>query len=78
MSFMQRPPVFLVWNPKTGHAKYRHKTIESAEAEAQRLANLHPFEKFHVLVSLGRCTADRKIKRAAVKALRAEKITQKD
>lgn len=60
MPFTQRPPFFLVQNPATGYARHRHKTIESAEAEAQRLANLHPGKKFHVLVALGRCTADKK------------------
>ena len=56
MPFKQRPPFFLVWNSATGYTKHRHGTVEAAEAEAQRLANLHPRTKFHVLVALGRCT----------------------
>lgn len=55
MAFKQRPPFFLVWNPSTGYTKKRHKTVESAETEAQRLADLNPKTKFHVLLSLGRC-----------------------
>lgn len=58
MPFTQRPPFFLVWNPATGYCRRRHKTVEAAEAEAQRLANLNPQTKFHVLLSLGRCTAN--------------------
>lgn len=54
MSFKQRPPFFLVWNSNTMHSKFRHKTVESAEKEANRLAEQHPGEKFHVLLSLGR------------------------
>lgn len=53
--FKSRPPVFLVWNPHTSEVKYRHKTVESAEQEANRLARENPGTKFHVLVSLGRC-----------------------
>lgn len=58
MPFTQRPPFFLVWNPSTGYTKARHKTPKEAETEAQRLADLSPGTKFHVLMSLGRCTAD--------------------
>ena len=57
MPFTQRPPFFLVWNPSTGYTKHRHKTPELAEKEAQRLADEFPGKKFHVLLSLGRCTA---------------------
>ncbi len=58
MPFKQRKPFFLVWSPHHCYTKYRHKTVESAEKEAQRLADLFPDRKFHVLLSLGRCTAD--------------------
>lgn len=58
MPFTQRPPFFLVWNPKTGYTRRRHKTVDDAEKEAQRLANKRPDAKFHVLMSLGRCTSD--------------------
>lgn len=58
MPFTQRPPFFLVWNAATGKCRKRHKTVDAAEKEAQRLADLNPGTKFHVLLSLGRCTAD--------------------
>jgi len=61
MPFKQRPPFFLVWNPGTGETFRRHRTVELAEAEAQRLANLHKRTKFHVLLSLGRCLNDKKV-----------------
>lgn len=59
MPFKQRPPFFLVWTPATGYCRKRHKTIEQAEQEAQRLADLNPRYKFHILLSIGRCTADK-------------------
>jgi len=59
MAFKQRKPFFLVWTPATGHTRYRHKTVEAAEKEAQRLANLNPQFKYHVLLALGRCSADK-------------------
>ena len=58
MPFTQRPPFFLVWTPTTGYTRKRHKTVELAEKEAQRLANLYPKNKYHVLLALGRCSAD--------------------
>lgn len=58
MPFKQRPPFFLVWSDSTGYTRKRHGKVEIAVAEAQRLANLYPKTKFHVLLSLGRCTAD--------------------
>jgi len=58
MPFKQRPPFFLVWNPVTGKTFKRHGDHNRAMAEAQRLANEHPGAKFHVLLSLGRCTRD--------------------
>ena len=53
--FKNRPPFFLVWNPSSGQTKHRHKTVEDAEKEANRLARENPGIKFHVLLSLGRC-----------------------
>lgn len=58
MPFKQRPPFFLVWNPSTGKTFHRHRDHNRAMAEAQRLANENPGSKFHVLLSLGRCTRD--------------------
>lgn len=58
MPFKNRPPFFLVWNNTTGYTKVRHRTPDSAQKEAQRMADIHPESKFHVLMSLGRCTAD--------------------
>lgn len=58
MPFKSRPHFFLVWTPATGYTRKRHKTVELAQAEAQRLANLNPKLKYHVLMALGRCSAD--------------------
>ena len=57
MAFKQRKPFFLVWTPATGYTRKRHKTVNSAETEAQRLADLNPKLKYHVLLALGSCTA---------------------
>lgn len=58
MPFKDRPPLYLVWNPSTGKTFYRHKTLDGAKTEAQKLSDEHG-GKFHVLMSLGRCTPDK-------------------
>ncbi len=58
MPFTERPAFYLVWCARTGFTRVRHKTRELAEIEAQRLADEHK-TKFHVLMSLGSCTADK-------------------
>ncbi len=65
MPFTERPVFYLVWCSTTGFTRCRHKSREDAEKEAQRLADEHG-RKFHVLMSLGRCTAD-KVKNKEVK-----------
>lgn len=62
--FTQRPPFFMVYNASTGHTRKRHKTVEAAEEEAKRMADLYPYAKFHVLVSLGRATGTTNERRA--------------
>ena len=54
-SFAQRKPFFLVWCASTGKTFFRHKNVESAEKEADRLSKLNLNVKFHVLMALGRC-----------------------
>lgn len=44
---------FLVWNPAARAPQYRHPTLESARAEAERLASANPREKFYVLAPIG-------------------------
>ncbi len=45
----EHPPFWLVWNPATGYARFRHPTQPQADAEAIRLANEHPGQDFYVL-----------------------------
>lgn len=60
MAFKQKKrPAFLVWNQDSGETHKVHWKIDFAEREAQRLANNNPGKKFHVLASLGYCTADK-------------------
>ena len=42
-------PFWLVWSPKGGLPSATHATIESATAEAERLAAKHPDRPFYVL-----------------------------
>jgi hypothetical protein len=53
----RKTPFYLVWTPATGYTRKRHKTAESAQAEAQRLADLNPNLKFHILLAFGYCKA---------------------
>jgi|GEM_PF-2909419 len=53
-----RKPFYLVWTPATGYTRKRHETPELAQKEAQRLADLNPKLKFHILLCLGGCRAD--------------------
>lgn len=62
MAFEQaKPPFFLVWNLVTGFTRKQHGTIESAEKEAQRLADLDPTGRFFVLVGLGLCRPEKAV-----------------
>jgi hypothetical protein len=45
--------VWLVWNPGHGAPNFKHYDSASAVREAERLARLHPGEKFYVMVSVG-------------------------
>ena len=49
--------LFFVWNsgPRGLIPRFRHPSIESAKAEAERLAALYPNTEFHVLQSIGFC-----------------------
>ncbi len=62
--FKQKKPFFLVWNSSSGYTFKRHTDIAKAEAEALRLAEKHPENKFHVLVSMGRAAATTEHKKA--------------
>ena len=62
MAFRQRKtPFYLVWTPATGYTRHRHKTPALAVSEAQRLAELNPTFKYHVLLALGDCTANKEV-----------------
>lgn len=61
--FQQKPPFFMVYNSSTGYARKRHNTPDEAQAEAERLAALFPYSKFHVIMSLGRATGTVKERR---------------
>lgn len=43
---------WFVWCHNGGGPTYKHQTLESACAEAERLARLNPGEEFHVLKSV--------------------------
>ena len=62
--FKQTEPFFMVYNSSTGYARKRHKTPNEAQQEAERLAGLYPYSKFHVIMSLGRATGTTNEKRA--------------
>lgn len=51
-------PFWLVWNPQGGSPTFKHPTFDSAKAEAERLAKLHPNQSFYVL---GTCGLARKV-----------------
>ena len=52
-------PFWLVWHVDGGAPCYRHPTRASAEAEAERLARLHPGKAFAVMESVcARLTGD--------------------
>ncbi len=46
-------PFWLVWNPVGGPPTYKHPSLESAKAEAERLARLYPGQSFFVLGTRG-------------------------
>jgi hypothetical protein len=50
----QPQPYFFVWNPSNRPPRQQHQTRAAAEKEAERLANLHPGEEFHVLEFKGK------------------------
>lgn len=51
-------PFWLVWNPSNGVPTFKHPTLESAKAEAERLAAMYPNQSFFVL---GTCGVARKV-----------------
>jgi len=55
----RKEPFYLVWTPATGYTRKRHLTAELATKEAQRLANLYPDFKYHILMAFGYCEADK-------------------
>lgn len=44
---------FVVWREDGGTPTYKHPNIQSAEAEAERLARMFPGINFHVLACVG-------------------------
>lgn len=49
-------PFWMVWNPQGCAPTYKHVTVESAKAEAERLAKNNPGQRFHVLMLQGTCS----------------------
>ncbi len=43
---------YIVWNPHGQNPSRRHSGIHEAKREAERLAALHPGEKFYVLTAI--------------------------
>lgn len=52
MSDLKYAPFWFVWNPDGRSPTYRHRSEESAVAEAERLARTNPGETFVVLESV--------------------------
>lgn len=46
---MNEKKFWIVWNPQVGVPTRKHSTRESAEAEAERLSSIQPFDHFIVL-----------------------------
>lgn len=46
---------WLVWNEKGRTLTYKHPSLASAKAEAERLARKQPGDTFHVLQCIGSC-----------------------
>jgi hypothetical protein len=53
---MGNQPFWMVWSEHGRAPTYKHVTVQSARAEAERLARKNPGSKFHVLAALGHCT----------------------
>jgi len=45
---------FLVWNERTGYAKYKHQAEGDAKKEAERLAEQNRGDEFYVLQAVGK------------------------
>lgn len=52
-------PFYYVFNPERDKPTYRHKSVESAIEEAERLAQLNPGEDFVVLEAVGVARVER-------------------
>lgn len=46
---------WLIWNEKGRVPTYKHATMASARAEAERLSRLQPGDTFHVLQCVASC-----------------------
>ena len=46
---------WLIWNEKGRVPTYKHATMASARAEAERLSRLQPGDTFHVLQCMASC-----------------------
>jgi hypothetical protein len=55
MKVMNSSPFWMVWNERGSAPTHKHITIESAKAEAERLAQKNPGQSFHVLMLMGTC-----------------------
>ena len=51
---MDNETFFVVWQPESGNPTYRHRTYESAKAEAERLADISPRRDFYVLQAMSK------------------------
>lgn len=52
---MNPAPFWIVWSPEGSRPpRYRHNSVNTAEAEARRLAAEHPGQDFYVARIIGR------------------------
>ena len=53
-----RKPFWLVWNPQGYNPQRKHKTLDDATREAERLARTNPGKYFIVMQSVGAMVVD--------------------
>lgn len=45
--------MYMIYNPEANHPRVVHKSLNTLVAEAERLARLHPGQKFYIMEARG-------------------------